>query len=178
MKIAPFAILLAGLTLCTTACFAQHDHGSHGAAGHAQMDVPPHGGVLKDAGKYRVEMVVDLLLIQDRLSFYIYKGNMKPVSKKDNVSGSITFINDGEPSTKTALVSRGVNQFVAQLKDTGPFRATVEFEVKGKTISAMFEHKGLGHGASAIYTCAMHPDIQSDAPGQCPKCGMFLEKVE
>lgn len=26
-----------------------------------------------------------------------------------------------------------------------------------------------------IYTCPMHPDVISDKPGQCPKCGMDLE---
>ena len=29
--------------------------------------------------------------------------------------------------------------------------------------------------ASAAYTCSMHPDIHSDVPGTCPKCGMALE---
>jgi hypothetical protein len=25
-----------------------------------------------------------------------------------------------------------------------------------------------------VYTCPMHPDITSDKPGKCPKCGMNL----
>ena len=27
-----------------------------------------------------------------------------------------------------------------------------------------------------IYTCPMHPEVTSDKPGQCPKCGMTLEE--
>ncbi len=27
------------------------------------------------------------------------------------------------------------------------------------------------------YTCPMHPDVISDRPGKCPKCGMTLERV-
>src|SRR6185295_18245298 len=27
------------------------------------------------------------------------------------------------------------------------------------------------------YTCPMHPEVRSDRPGSCPKCGMALEPV-
>ncbi|MGA2789092.1 MAG: heavy metal-binding domain-containing protein, partial [Verrucomicrobiota bacterium] len=32
--------------------------------------------------------------------------------------------------------------------------------------------------AKQLYTCPMHPDVISDKPGQCPKCGMTLVPVE
>lgn len=28
------------------------------------------------------------------------------------------------------------------------------------------------------YTCSMHPEVISDKPGKCPKCGMTLIKKE
>jgi hypothetical protein len=28
--------------------------------------------------------------------------------------------------------------------------------------------------AKIIYTCSMHPEVQTDKPGKCPKCGMQL----
>jgi hypothetical protein len=28
------------------------------------------------------------------------------------------------------------------------------------------------------YTCPMHPEVISDKPGKCPKCGMTLMKVK
>ncbi len=31
---------------------------------------------------------------------------------------------------------------------------------------------------SSIYTCPMHPEIQQQGPGSCPKCGMALEPVK
>ena len=30
-------------------------------------------------------------------------------------------------------------------------------------------------GRQAVYTCPMHPEIEQDSPGSCPKCGMDLE---
>jgi hypothetical protein len=29
-----------------------------------------------------------------------------------------------------------------------------------------------------VYTCEMHPEVLSDKPGNCPKCGMTLIKKE
>jgi Cu+-exporting ATPase len=31
-------------------------------------------------------------------------------------------------------------------------------------------------GAVAVYTCPMHPEVLQDHPGNCPKCGMSLER--
>ncbi|WP_051359799.1 heavy metal-binding domain-containing protein [Adhaeribacter aquaticus] len=31
--------------------------------------------------------------------------------------------------------------------------------------------------AGLTYTCPMHPEVISNEPGKCPKCGMFLEKM-
>jgi Cu+-exporting ATPase len=31
-----------------------------------------------------------------------------------------------------------------------------------------------GQQPATIYTCPMHPDVTSDKPGRCPKCGMKL----
>ena len=28
--------------------------------------------------------------------------------------------------------------------------------------------------ATAVFTCTMHPEVTSDKPGDCPKCGMKL----
>ncbi len=30
------------------------------------------------------------------------------------------------------------------------------------------------HNDSQLYTCPMHPEVMSDKPGRCPKCGMAL----
>ena len=42
-----------------------------------------------------------------------------------------------------------------------------------KEASPSFE----AHGELITYTCPMHPEIQQQAPGNCPKCGMALEPM-
>jgi Cu+-exporting ATPase len=35
--------------------------------------------------------------------------------------------------------------------------------------------KAESSAAATVYICPMHPDVQQDHPGECPKCGMTLE---
>ena len=39
------------------------------------------------------------------------------------------------------------------------------------------ESPSAAHAADTIYTCPMHPEVQQDHPGSCPKCGMALEPM-
>ncbi len=36
------------------------------------------------------------------------------------------------------------------------------------------EKKNVKHDMATTYTCTMHPEVRSDKPGKCPKCGMDL----
>lgn len=36
------------------------------------------------------------------------------------------------------------------------------------------EHAGEAAEAAAVYVCPMHPEVTSNGPGRCPKCGMAL----
>ena len=37
------------------------------------------------------------------------------------------------------------------------------------------EHGGTPSQPAAAFSCPMHPEVTSDKPGRCPKCGMKLE---
>src|ERR1039458_1633805 len=45
---------------------------------------------------------------------------------------------------------------------------------KFQSVSATAKHEEKPQGKT-IYTCPMHPEVQQDHPGDCPKCGMPLE---
>src|SRR5882724_11836116 len=53
------------------------------------------------------------------------------------------------------VLTATLTTFAQAAKDTLP---------KSKTDSAI----------KTVYTCGMHPDVTSDKPGRCPKCGMAL----
>jgi len=36
------------------------------------------------------------------------------------------------------------------------------------------EQSGIDKGIEQVYACPIHPDVKSDKPGKCPKCGMDL----
>lgn len=43
-----------------------------------------------------------------------------------------------------------------------------------KKAEKMDQTKKESKEASVVYTCPMHPEVKSDTPGKCPKCGMNL----
>ena len=55
-------------------------------------------------------------------------------------------------------------------KEIGPGRSPADTESQDTSQT---------HGTArpGQYTCPMHPEVVSDKPGKCPKCGMDLEKV-
>ena len=44
------------------------------------------------------------------------------------------------------------------------------------SMPATAKHEVMPHGTT-VYTCPMHPEVQQNHPGDCPKCGMALEPM-
>ncbi|MBB5395032.1 MULTISPECIES: heavy metal-binding domain-containing protein [Mucilaginibacter] len=57
------------------------------------------------------------------------------------------------------------------------FSATTVFASNGtNAVSDTTKTKKVKPAPKVQYTCTMHPEVLSDKPGKCPKCGMTLVK--
>lgn len=137
-------VLIICLLLFTIRANAQHDHSSHGHedSDHSHKIQPPHGGEIKDIGKYHLEIVFDKMYAKDQFKIYLLKANLKPIdfgdgtatiklSYKNGIEASFDFKNQGE-------------FMVTSVKDvvTG-FDAIISINYKGKTHTVLYQFKGL-----------------------------------
>jgi hypothetical protein len=60
------------------------------------------------------------------------------------------------------------------------FAAFILFAVSCKSGSTNIQNQTIKQNSESevYYTCTMHPEVHSDKPGKCPKCGMELVKKE
>jgi hypothetical protein len=58
------------------------------------------------------------------------------------------------------------------------FSATAVFATKSHNGKMNADTTKKVKPAKVQYTCTMHPEVLSDKPGKCPKCGMTLVKKE
>jgi FtsP/CotA-like multicopper oxidase with cupredoxin domain len=77
-----------------------------------------------------------------------------------------------EPSHADEFAPRRTNRDMAEL------RKSIEPFLKAppdKTLSFVAEmDMGVPEGVPVVYVCPMHPEVVSEEPGSCPKCGMKL----
>ena len=55
-----------------------------------------------------------------------------------------------------------------------PVSQTLHSEVPPQNTPTPTATEDKSMGSPIVYTCPMHPEVRSDAPGTCPKCGMKL----
>ena len=164
------AMLIAG----TSISFAQHNHE------HPHTHKAPHGGIVKTAGDYHIEMVVDIQKKEDQVTFYLLDEKEKTIANKD-ITGTAMFLFDDKTTVTETLVAKGDDHFTVQLKYNKGFTSVVTLKVKGETVTAKFEHKGSAamkkdaKTNAAVYECPMKCE-KSNKPGKCSKCGMALEE--
>lgn len=139
------SLLIITLILSSSISRAQHDHSthSHDAPQHSHAATPPHGGEIKDVGKYHFEILFDAYNPEEKLNVWVLKSNMKVISPK-KFSGKIKLhYKDGKEEALDMIMVQ--DKLVCNIKDlTQPFSAIILITINGKEYQAVYEYKGLG----------------------------------
>ena len=75
------------------------------------------------------------------------------------------------PSNGASIKSS--NHERSRIVPTGP--GVMKMEPESTVAPKVMPRGGSPTSGRALYTCPMHPEVQQDHPGDCPKCGMALE---
>lgn len=189
MKI-PQILLAATLLAAPLSLAAQHSHApgaaphSHGAAtaaptqkapGETHAHKSPHGGIVRTAGTYHIELVQQ----SNEVHVYLLNGEEATAPIK-GTTGSVTLLTTANKTSTVALTSAG-DHLLAKVPAGATVRtAIVSLKSNGKALSARFEKLDAAKGAKDTtvgYICPMQCEgSASTKPGNCPKCGMALVK--
>ncbi len=98
----------------------------------------------------------------------VNNGEAKPTALKDPVCGMTVTDHSAHQSAHMGRTFFFCGTKCKTKFDANPMQYMGEHAEKPKASPA---------AVGTIYTCPMHPEIQQDHPGNCPKCGMTLESL-
>jgi hypothetical protein len=183
---------MLALSAASFAAAADDGHDSHkhataaaetaGEHSHGRSEI--HGG----SSVMTAENHFELLFTTDEARLYVYDGSQAPVRNLEGVNVMLTLatkdskVNPLSMAYVKADPKKGVSQdyFVARhdFKSAGGNAAKAMVRVEGLGKKPVEFKSAVVLGEQAAYTCAMHPEVKTEEPGSCPKCGMPLHKVE
>ena len=107
----------------------------------------------------------DCCMMKDGKMMCMKDGKMMPMDKDMKMKNGTTCMKNGECVMKDGK------------KMTMKEGDCMDMDGKMDKCSMMTKSKKMTakkHTMAMTYTCPMHPEVKSDKPGKCPKCGMDL----
>lgn len=123
--------------------------------------------------KTKEPMMKDCCMMKDGKMMQMKDGKMMSMDKDMKMSNGTTCMKNGVcvmKDGKKMMMKEGYCMDMTGKMD----KCTIMNNTK-KHITKMKTKK---HNMAVLFTCPMHPEITSDKPGKCPKCGMDLVKKE
>lgn len=185
--------MLAGMALFTAQPVLAHGDEQGGAKtmnqkdmhheameGHSHEMAEIHGGEVTMTPHHHFEA----LFTSDGMRLYVYDENQKPIAGFKDAKASVVLQTKNGKTKSVTLDYLPPDEKAGRTQPC--FAAPYDFStMKPGTMKAKFDVEGLAkepiefktpvtmmHETS--YTCSMHPEVQAEDPGQCPKCGMDL----
>ena len=105
------------------------------------LDAPPHKGVVKESGKYYIEVVVNWMLSSNNTVFYLLKSDGKPVDREKITCTAAIQRTDAEDQPQI-VKQYGLNAFSTHLKSGEEYHLKITFKKKKKEYTAVFQTSG------------------------------------
>ncbi len=115
-------------------------------------------------------MMKDCCVMKDGKMMMMKDGKMMPMDKDMTMKNGTKCMTNGECVMKNG---KKMKMKEGQCMDMD---GKMEKCDMGKDAKCCKDGKHEEHDKSAAYSCPMHPEVVSDKPGKCPKCGMDLVK--
>ncbi len=139
-------LMILALLLAFNFASAQHDHSSHDHSGtpHEHKAEPPHGGTVKDVGKYHLEILFEPSSPDEKLNVYVLKSNLKTATV-EGITGTVQLhYKDGTHKDYALQASGNEKLFCTPADMVQPFVCIITIKIKDKTYSTNTEYKGFG----------------------------------
>lgn len=116
-----------------------------GNSGSSKKEEPPHGGEIKEAGKYNIEVVYDPFSTSEKLNIWLLKGNFKSANV-EKATGKVVIkypkLNNKE-ETKDLQLSE--DRFFCDIGEPSQsFTAFITITLKGKEYKMVYNQKPMG----------------------------------
>lgn len=103
---------------------------------------PPHGGTITEAGKYHIEVFLDPIQAEEKLSAWVLNSNYKTKILK-NASAKVKINYENKESIDVEMTFYE-DRFYCNIPDVNtPFNAVITVTEKNKTYTATYFYKGL-----------------------------------